>query len=420
LEASSEIEALVAFEGRWAGTEGERRAAEHLAARLRSLGREADVEPAEVRPDYPLTYVLHILLAFAGGAVSMRRPKLGAAALLAAIVSAFGDSNARFHLLRRLTNRVFTHNVLSREQEGKPGTLVLLAHYDAAKTGRLFDPKGLERRVRLGRRLGLEIGLFEPFTWSLLALLSLALLRAAGGPRRVLSAARMPPMLVLAAHIPLLLEIRASEPVPGAADNASGVATVLRLAERHGGRLRHHDLWVLFTGAEEGLLLGMREWVRRHKHELDPQRTVFLNVDEAGYGTVRYTTSDSGDAAPSHLPSLSELCHEVRDEERAGRFGAEPMPQLGLAEGAVAAHSGFRAIRIACLPEPTFAPEYHRPTDTPDRLDPEAPERAFEFCSRLIEKIDDRLIPQSNQDRRRNGQKTPSTGAVEIGERFQR
>jgi hypothetical protein len=79
--------------------------------------------------------VLHILLALAGGAVSMRRPKLGAAALTGTIVSAVGDSNARFHLLRRLTKRAVTHNVLSREQDGKPATLVLLAHYDALRRG---------------------------------------------------------------------------------------------------------------------------------------------------------------------------------------------------------------------------------------------------------------------------------------------
>jgi len=208
MDAMTEIKSLVACEGRWAGAEGERRAAEHLAARLRSLGRDAELEPAVVRPDYPLTYVLHILFALAGGAVSMRRPKLGAAVLLLAIGSAVGDSYGRFHLLRRLTRRAVTHNVLSRERGGKPGTLVVLAHYDAAKTGWLFDPKALERRVRLGRRLGIEIGLFEPFSWSLQGLLALALLRAAGLRGRALSAARIPPMLTLAAHVPLLLEVR--------------------------------------------------------------------------------------------------------------------------------------------------------------------------------------------------------------------
>jgi hypothetical protein len=67
------------------------------------------------------------------------------------------------------------------------------------------------------------------------------------------------------------------------------------------------------------------------------------------------------------------------------------MPALALADAALAARHGYPAIRIACLPGETFAPEYHRPTDTPERLDPLAPERAFEFCSRLIERIDNRL-----------------------------
>jgi hypothetical protein len=392
MDALSEIEALVACEGRWAGSEGERRAAEHLAGRLRSLGRDVELEPAVVHPDYPLTYVLHILLALGGGAVSTRRPKLGAAALLATIVSAFGDSSGRFHLLRRLTGRAVTHNVLSRERSVKAGTLVLLAHYDAAKTGWLFDPKALERRVRLSRRIGIDIGLFEPFVWSLEGLLGVALLRAAGVKRGALSAARVLPMLTLAAHVPLLFQIRASEVVPGAADNASGVAAVLRLAERHGGRLRHFDVWVLFTGAEEGLMLGMREWVRRHRHELDPQRTIFVNIDEGGYGTVRYVISEGRDVTHPNAPTLSDLCDEICEEDRAGGFAAQPMPELGLADAALAAQHGYRAIRIACLPEPTFAPEYHQPTDTPDRLEPAALERAFEFCSRLIKRIDERLV----------------------------
>jgi hypothetical protein len=52
MEALAEIEALAAIEGRGAGMEGEHRAAEHLAGRLRSLGRDADLEPAVVRPEY--------------------------------------------------------------------------------------------------------------------------------------------------------------------------------------------------------------------------------------------------------------------------------------------------------------------------------------------------------------------------------
>jgi hypothetical protein len=45
IETREEIEALVAYEGRGAGTDAERRAAEHLARRLRAIGREGEVEP---------------------------------------------------------------------------------------------------------------------------------------------------------------------------------------------------------------------------------------------------------------------------------------------------------------------------------------------------------------------------------------
>jgi hypothetical protein len=145
-------------------------------------------------------------------------------------------------------------------------------------------------------------------------------------------------------------------------------------------------------------LLGVREWVRAHKHELDPQRTIFLNLDEAGYGTPRYVTSEaSGDGGRPDKPKLIDLCAEIREEDREGRLGAEPMLQLALADAAVAAREGYRAVRIACLPAPTFAPEYHLPTDTPDRLEPDAVERAIEFCSRLIERIDQRLGPDESR-----------------------
>ncbi len=50
---------------------------------------------------------------------------------------------------------------------------------------------------------------------------------------------------------------------PGANDNASGVASVLAAAEHlQRSPLPHHDVVILFTGAEELGLLGARHWVR--------------------------------------------------------------------------------------------------------------------------------------------------------------
>lgn len=392
MDPLDEIEALVAHGGRWAGSEPERRAAQYLAERLRALGRETELEPVELRPDYALTHALGGLAGALGSALSPRRPRLGLGVLLVAAASTYGDLTTRFHLFRRLTRRVRSQNVVSREGTGKRGTLVLVAHYDSARTGWVFDPKATERRVRLSRRLGRELGPFEPFVWAIMGVAGLAAARAAGLRSKALTAAQLAPVPILAGTVVLLLQTRHAVVVPGANDNASGVATVLRLAERHGGRLRNYDVCVLLTSGEEGLLLGMREWLRAHRHELDPDRTVFLNVDIAGYGTVRYTTKEGLAFPVRYSPELIELCEQIRAQDRDDRFGARPLVSRLATDACVAARHGYRAIQISCLPELDIAPNYHQPTDTPDRLQPEALERAYEFCSQLIERIDERPV----------------------------
>jgi hypothetical protein len=126
-----EVEALVAFRGRLAGTDAERRAARHLAGRLEELGREAEVERVDVWPAFHLTHALHALISIAGSLVSVASPPAGAALALVAIVSTFGDATGHFFLVRRLTGRRASQNVVSREDRGRRGTLVVFAHYDA-------------------------------------------------------------------------------------------------------------------------------------------------------------------------------------------------------------------------------------------------------------------------------------------------
>ena len=63
IDPMKEIEGLVAFEGRWPGTDAERRAAQHLERRLQALGRDAEVEPASVYPNYAVTHAIHALIA---------------------------------------------------------------------------------------------------------------------------------------------------------------------------------------------------------------------------------------------------------------------------------------------------------------------------------------------------------------------
>ncbi len=195
--------------------------------------------------------------------------------------------------------------------------------------------------------------------------------------------------------VPYLADIALSGPVPGANDNASGVATVLRLAERYGEDLDHLDVWVLLTGAQEPGALGMIAWLKRHKSELDPQSTIVLNVDEVGDGTVRYATKEGPLTAPRQHRQLTTLCDQIAEEDaEEGRYGARPITARRPGDAYAARVRGMPAITISTAGALDRAPHHHRLTDTRDQIDVQALDRAFRFCSELIELIDERIGPE--------------------------
>lgn len=393
VDPATEIEGLVAFEGRSAGTDAERRAANHLARRLERLGRDAEVEPIAIWPRWHLAHLLHALLGIAGSAISVSNALLGTILVAVALVSAVGDVTGRLPLLRRLLGRRASQNVVSREDQGRPGTLILTAHYDAARGGSAFGR--IDRlRAALGARLHRPIGPFEPFVWSLVLLLACAVARLAGADSPVLSAVQFVPTVVLIVSLPYLADIALSTVVPAANDNASGVATALRLAERYGGTLDHLDVWVLLTGAQEPMALGMRAFVKRHRRELDPRRTIVLNVDEVGAGTIRYAAKEGPLLALRQHTRLVALCDQIAEEDaEEGRYGARRTVARRPGDAYAARTRGIPAITISCAGALDRTPHHHQPTDTPAGIDEQALDRAFGFCSELVELIDDEIGP---------------------------
>src|SRR5688500_13799270 len=384
IDPMQEIEDLVAFDGRWPGTDAERRAALHLEGRLKALGRDAEVEPTSVHPNYPITHAIHALMGIVGSVLSVYQPVVGAALVLLATVSAFGDLSGSFYLVRRLTGRRASQNVTSTETGGnKRGVVILTAHYDAARTGSVFSRRSIERRATFGKLIRRGLGPFEPFFWSLFLILVCTIVRLVGIDGTLFTVVQFIPTVVLIASIPLLVDIALSDVVPGANDNASGVATVLRLAERYGGRLENFDVWVVFPGAEEALLLGMREWLRAHKRDLDQERTVFLNVDMAGTGTVRWMEKEGLVLAMRYHPTLVQLCEEIGE----GRG----MTSRQATDALMARAVGLPAITITSRTALDYAPNWHQMTDTPDRIGLDSLERTYAFCCALLERLDESI-----------------------------
>lgn len=394
MDALREIEALVGHPGRGPGTDAERRAARHLERRLTELGREAEVEPFDVWPRWPLAHLIHAMVAVAASLVASSSPLAGTIALAVVAVLTFGDLTGTFQLTRRLIGRRASQNVISREDGDRPGTLVLMAHYDAARSGAVFNDRSMRRRAWIGRVLHRPIGPFEPFFWSIVVALACAGLRLAGVESDALTAVQFAATVALIVSVPLLVDIGLSEIVPGANDNASGVATTLRLADRYGDDLDHFDVWVVFTGSEEAFAQGARAFLRRHRRELDRARTVFLCVDKVGSGDVRYARREGLLFARSYHPMLVALCDRIAGEDAADddRYDARSYVSRSVTD-AVPARRRFAAISVACLGERGYAPHYHQPTDVPENLEPEALERAFGFCSELIELLDEEIGP---------------------------
>jgi Peptidase family M28 len=338
-------------------------------------------------------------------------------------VLTFLDANGIALTTRRLFGRRASQNVISREDGDKGGDLVLVAHYDAGRNGLAFHRTLQERRATIGKLLKRNIGPLQPLFWAMVAVLICTLLRLPGIESTVLTVIQFLFTVALILALPFLLDTATSPIVPGANDNASGVATALRLADRFGGNLEHFDVHVLLTGSEEAFAIGMRSYLKRHKVDLDDERLVFLNLDEVGTGMVRFTSREGLVLPVSSHSQLVTMCEEIvedqeEDREQESKEGGEPegrgddedrdddqddddddrpgirkMTSRTVSDAFAARSAGYPAITITCKGRLDYTPTHHQLSDLPDRIDDEALERTYAFCAELIERIDATVGP---------------------------
>ncbi len=383
------IRELCSFEGRGPGTDAERRAANMLAGRLRAIRRRVQVEPFFAHPQYAVVHLIHAALGVAGSIVSTIEPAIGFALVFLAAVSTYLDLNTRLYLVRSLLFRRVSQNVVSRgDRPDASARLILTAHYDAARTGYVFS-KASDRIRRLPERIRLALGPFRLFFWLGLApLLPILGARMAGLDATWLSALQAVPTIVLIVAAFLLIDIALSAIVPGAYDNASGVAAVLSASdELRASPPPNLDVWVVLTGSEESFCEGIRAFVGRHRDALDRDSTYFINVDSVSHGGVAYEISQGAVISVPHDPELIELC------EALALSGLAPAPRPirhPLLDDALPPRIyGYRVITIRTTDEEgNLAPWYHTLEDVPDRVDPDALTRATEFVVSLAGLID--------------------------------
>jgi Peptidase family M28 len=348
---------------------GEREAAEWLEARLRSVeGVEVALEDEPSWGTFPPTATALGLLGMAGAALVLRGRRALASLIGAAGLAGLVDEaqNGPRLLRRAIRRRRATVNVVARVGDPQArDTLVVIAHHDAPQSGILFD-QTLQRRLyelapeRMGRAKRPL-----PQWWTGLAAPLGTIATALTGRRGFARAGFAVGLLGTA----LVADVWRHDTVAGANDNLSGVAALVALAE-----LLSADppagLRVLLVscGAEETLQDGIRAFMARHRGELAPERTTFVNLDTVGSPHLVMLEGEGPIWMEEYEgPWLRDLL-----ESSAARM------EIGLERGfharastdsIIPSRAGYPIATIVSITEWRSPANYHLPSDIPANLD---------------------------------------------------
>jgi Peptidase family M28 len=272
--------------------------------------------------------------------------------------------------------------------ERAENAVLVIAHHDAAHSGIVFHPE-IPRAV--GRRFP---GLLErsnttpPAMWGTVGGPALVALGSLWGGRlgrglRGLGA------LISAGYVAAMADIGSRRVVPGANDNATGVAVLLSLAhalsEKPPAGLR---VVLLSTGSEEAILEGMQGFARRHFHELPCERTHVINVDTVGSPYLLLLEGEGMLGVreyPKDFLALLKSC--------AAELDIYIWPNLRLrnaTDGLVALKAGYPTAMLGSVDEFKTPTHYHWPTDVPENVDYERVADAARLCEAVVRQLAER------------------------------
>ena len=340
------VETLAAIPARGSATRGERVAAERVAE---WLGGRLEVERAHGTHWWP--YGLPGALAALTG--SRLVGLLGALAVVE-------DVEGPWRVLRRALPQRETVNVVAEIGDG-PRTWVVHAHHDAAHGGLMFHPAVAQPDGPVP---------------------TLALVAA--GPALVALGARRTGRLLSALSAALFADSGLRSPVPGANDDASGVAALVLLARRFAERPPPDGVRVILlsTGSEESMLEGMTAFARRHFPRLDRTTTSFVSVDSLGWDTLALR---SGEGALRQRPATPELVRGLRACAREQGVELREGVRFWIpTDGNVALRAGYRQVTLGSMRADGTYPGYHTPDDTPGHVHYETIVRATGLIEALV------------------------------------
>jgi hypothetical protein len=377
------IHELAAFQ-RPSASEGERRAAEWIAARLRELGCETNVERERAHGGYWWPIGSANLLAVVGGLLARGRGvrRAAGAAIAATSASALWDDlgHGKRWFRRATLPHKDTFNVVAETGDrGAERTVVVVAHHDAAHSGLVFHPGfgqiGPRFTPRAHERANHTFPILYavwlgPVAIALGALTGLRRLRNAGSALALGAAAAM-------------ADIGMREVVPGANDNLSAVGALLALAAAFQERpVEGVRVLLVSTGSEESFSEGMQAFGERHFAELDPNQTEFLCLECLGGETLIVLEGEGMLRMRDYTSDTREALADAA--ARAGVAVRRGIQSVAATDAIIALRAGYPTATLAAIEQTKLPLNYHWPNDTPDGLHWETIEDAIAVSEEFV------------------------------------
>ncbi|HEX6117649.1 MAG TPA: M28 family peptidase [Solirubrobacterales bacterium] len=380
------LDDLCSFE-RETATEGERRAADWVAERLREHGLEPRLETERIHSTYWWPLGIASAAGVAAGIAARRgRRGLGAALGLLGAAAAADDmpGDGRRRLRSLLPARTATQLVAEAGPADAERTVVVSAHHDAAHTGVIFHPAipeladraGLIERSDTSPPL-IAIGVGAPLAAGLGALAGSRALAGAGA-------------FLSAGFGAAMANLGMSSVVPGANDNGTGVLALIALAEALARRPTESVRVILLSTSEEATCEGMEAFARRHFGELSPESTFFLSVDTVGSPHLCVLRGE-GMLRMKEYPAESLALVDGLAED----LGIHLFPNLRLrnaTDGVIPLFAGYQCASLASCTDLKQPSNYHWRTDVPENVDFGSVADAIRLSEAVVRRLDEEWL----------------------------
>jgi len=379
------IRELASFK-RPSASDGERRAADLIAERLRALGCRAEVEEERAHGGYWWPIGLVNALALVAGGLTLRRGSIWRRAITGALAGAgaaalWDDLGHGHRWFRRavLPHRATWNVVAEMGDADAERTVVFIAHHDAAHSGLVFHPALPRIPLKLAPRLHARAGRSFPLMYTVWLGPVLVCAGSILGARRVLAAGSA----IAAAATAAMADIGTRASVPGANDNLSAVGAVIALADRLRARpVEGVRVLLLSTGSEESFSEGMQGFARRHFAELDPDRTEMVCLECLGGPTLIVIEGEGMLRMRDYPTHMREALADAAAD--TGQQIVRGLRTTAATDAIIPLRAGYDVATLASIDETKLPMNYHWPNDVADALHWGTIESAITVCEQFL------------------------------------